>query len=500
MFGNLFKTRARTSDKESPSSILTVEKIGPKRHLTPEGFLLCLEVPIARTGEMLYGPGEVPLKEGSDGIIRVTRGPADLFAEDTISSMNGKSVVNEHPADDQDVGPSNWKQLTVGIMFNVRRGTDENHDVLIGDLLITDRQAIADVLDEKREVSLGYEADYTQTGPGRGKQTSIMGNHIALVERGRCGPRCAIGDHDTTSNQEHQMPTLKKARRVIAQPVQQAVRKLFTDAAEEAMNVMQGDMPSAGGDDDGDDDSMTSGDGHTHIHIHAGGEAAPAAAPTGGDNPMDGAQTTDDPVEARFAAIEGTQQQILEQLAALAQAITGGGQDGGDTPPPDEGGDEPPPDDTKDAMNDEVDADDKSAKTTDSAALSASFAQVIADAEILVPGFRYPTFDARAKRRSTIDTMCTMRKRVLDHLYSTATGKQLLDTVSGEKFLDLSKTDCASGAVLFKAAAGAKRMLNNQTSTRDANSLPVVKTGAAGKVQSLADLNRQNEEYYKTHK
>src|SRR5216683_1161105 len=40
----------------------TVEKIGPKRERTPEGFLICYDVPLARIGEQIYGPDETPVK------------------------------------------------------------------------------------------------------------------------------------------------------------------------------------------------------------------------------------------------------------------------------------------------------------------------------------------------------------------------------------------------------------------------------------------------------
>ena len=51
--------------------------------------------------------------------------------------------------------------------------------------------------EELPEVSCGYDADYEQTEPGRGTQRNIIGNHVALVTRGRAGPRVAIKDHST---------------------------------------------------------------------------------------------------------------------------------------------------------------------------------------------------------------------------------------------------------------------------------------------------------------
>ena len=61
----------RTIDFEQSngSRYYTVSKLGPKRSLTPEGYLLCQDVPVARTGEMLYAEGELI---GDDGEMILT--------------------------------------------------------------------------------------------------------------------------------------------------------------------------------------------------------------------------------------------------------------------------------------------------------------------------------------------------------------------------------------------------------------------------------------------
>lgn len=168
------------------------EKLGPKQSLTPEGFLLCQDVPIARTGVLAYGADEIDLEPDGGGMIQVSRDADVLFDPITLASFEGKPVTLDHP--DDFVNPSNWKALTVGVLQNVRRGEGIEDDLMLADLLITDAMAIEEVRSGLREVSNGYEADYEQLGPGKGRQLNIVGNHVALVERGRCGPRCAIGD------------------------------------------------------------------------------------------------------------------------------------------------------------------------------------------------------------------------------------------------------------------------------------------------------------------
>lgn len=167
-------------------------KISDSMHETPEGFLLCVGVPIARTGEMEYGEGETPLDPGKDGVVYISRDEAEVFRAETIASFEGKPFTIKHPEDFVD--PKNWKDLAKGHMMNVRRGEGENKNDLVADLLITDSFAISLVKNGLRGLSCGYEAEYVQTGEGKGKQTNIIGNHLALVEEGRAGTAYEIND------------------------------------------------------------------------------------------------------------------------------------------------------------------------------------------------------------------------------------------------------------------------------------------------------------------
>ena len=211
----------------------TVQKLGPKRSLTPEGFLLCEEVPVARTGEMLYGPGEVPVEPGPDGLIRISRTAEEVFRDATQASCMGKDVTLDHP--DDFVQPSNFAMLTQGVMLNPRRGTGLADDLLVADLLIKHPASIKAVQeDEIEEVSLGYEADYEQVSPGRGVQRNIVVNHVALVERGRCGPRCAIGDKEPEDMKTFDSKT--KGKRSFADRIRAAFMAKDAAAAEELAN------------------------------------------------------------------------------------------------------------------------------------------------------------------------------------------------------------------------------------------------------------------------
>lgn len=495
-------TRDRTNkDPPEMKEILTVEQIGPRRSLTPEGFLLCEAVPIKRTGVMLYGPGEVPIDVGPDGIAYVSRSADELFRPETIASYVGKPVVDEHPADD--VTPDNWAKLARGVTLNVRQGSGEDADVLLADLLITDARMIRDINAMKREVSAGYDANYEQTAPGQGEQTEIIGNHIALVERGRCGPRCAIGDHSPHSKRKLNMTTQNGT-----QTKPPAKRRQISQATLDALQEILGD-PDASTMDNGELSGPA--DTHTHIHIHGAGSTAPPAQGAGHVDVKDGADpaggttgnasTMDPKTEARFASLENGHKEILAQIAALTAAVSGKGGSGGSDPSgktgdAKEGTEDENPFAKKDDKEDEDDKDDKG-KTKDSAALETSYRDVLSGCEVLVPGFHMPTFDAKATRTTTIDSMCAARRKALDAFGSTTDGQRVLESVTGVAVVDVPTMACPNVAVLFRAAVGARKLMNNSAATQDANRMAQQQEVTKKKApQTLADLNKAYREHY----
>lgn len=174
----------------------TPSKISENIKETPEGYLLCLGVPIARTGWQEYGPGETPIEVGDDGRAWIYRDKKEVFRPQTVASFNAKPITIKHPEDF--VTPENWKELSHGTIQNPRKGDEkdeDNEEMLIGDLLVTDEMAIGLIRNGLREVSCGYDAEYEETGKGEGKQYNIIGNHVALVEHGRAGSTYAIRDH-----------------------------------------------------------------------------------------------------------------------------------------------------------------------------------------------------------------------------------------------------------------------------------------------------------------
>ena len=165
------------------------------RKREPEGYLICVNVPIARMGTQRYMQDE--LGQRGEDEITVYRPEEEVFSKATIASFEGMPVTNDHPDDPEGVTADNIQYLQKGHCQNVRRGTGSDRDLLIADLLITDPHTIQAVLDGKREISCGYNYELCEED-GKYVQRQIRGNHIAIVDKGRAGHRVCIKDSAPT--------------------------------------------------------------------------------------------------------------------------------------------------------------------------------------------------------------------------------------------------------------------------------------------------------------
>lgn len=141
----------------------SISPLSPPRS-TPEGVLL--EGRAARTGEHSY-PWGVERRDAAE-LARIAE------------QLPGVPVVLRHPASGYvaDDTPRAGHVVTARI--------DGDH--VVCDLLITDAAVVLDVVGGVRELSLGYEVRVDADGWQR--DTKI--DHLALVERARCGETCAV--------------------------------------------------------------------------------------------------------------------------------------------------------------------------------------------------------------------------------------------------------------------------------------------------------------------
>ena len=201
----------------------------------PEGYLFCLNVPIARSGTQQYLQDEIG--QSGEKAVTVYRPEDEVFSQATIASFEGMPVTNDHPDAEEGVTAENAQYLAKGHCQNVRRGTGPEKDLLIADLVIIDPQTIQDVLDGKREISCGYNYELHEEN-GKMVQRQIRGNHIAIVDKGRAGKRVCI--KDSAPNNERRNRKMKKGyNRILAKMLAKFAVDAEPDELEEAVDAIE---------------------------------------------------------------------------------------------------------------------------------------------------------------------------------------------------------------------------------------------------------------------
>lgn len=166
--------------------VLISEKLSEHKYKTPEGYLICTDAILARTGKQSYTKDEL-FQDGDNTEVNVDRPYDEVMNAKTIASFENKPITFDHP--DEDVNVGNYKDYAIGYVRDVRQGkTDKGEDVILGNLVITDQDAINAIEQgDHTDLSCGYDCDIRDDGNGNYSQTNIRGNHLALCEQGRAG-------------------------------------------------------------------------------------------------------------------------------------------------------------------------------------------------------------------------------------------------------------------------------------------------------------------------
>lgn len=440
-------------------------RISDNMRETPEGFLVCIGVPIARTGPMIYDEAEIPLDPDSKGKITVSRSEKEVFRAETIASFEGKPITITHPK--EDVTPDNWKELAKGEIVNVRRGEGEWSESLIADLLVKDRVAINLVKSGLREVSCGYDADWIQEETGKGYQENIFGNHLALVDQGRAGSSYAIND---SKGKGQRMKLSERIKAVIFSKGLDEALKMADEAAVESAAPTGGQTPpvsATGAPAQAKDayDDLKKGMDAIKSGMDALSEKIASMGKKSGDAPEEKEEKVVDEeaaapsMEDRLKACEAAVAKLLEQYA---------------------GGDES--EEKEEKVGDEEmeeGAEDDDFEESTMVGDSASATDVRSRAEILAPGIK----DGK-----------DIKVRALKTAWATKDGEKILKSINGGRapaYDSAEKVD-----TLFTAAS---ELLKAQRSTATAKT----KQRAADAGEPLSEamtpemINKKNEEFYK---
>ena len=174
---------------------------------TPQGFMICKDVTLAKPMVKEYYAGELGIVDGFEAtdIINIYTPPDVLFGQAVIDGFTASDVAMQHPKGNQ-LNSDNYKEHVIGTAKNVRA----DNGYLIADLTIKDKWAIEAIeYDDVKQISLGYAAELdmtagtTETGQEyHGQWIGMVADHVAVVREGRCGDDCKIGDRQTVIKPE----------------------------------------------------------------------------------------------------------------------------------------------------------------------------------------------------------------------------------------------------------------------------------------------------------
>lgn len=164
---------------------------------TREGYM-AVRAKSARTGVYDYLGIEVDptgTKFAATDTVKVYRAPDEVFDARAVHSFLMKPITDNHPSEAVTAG--NWASKARGVVA----GAIRDGDYLAFDLILMDKSLIDQVKSGKRELSNGYMADVAfvdGVAPDgtayQAVQKSIIGNHVAVVDKGRAGSECRIAD------------------------------------------------------------------------------------------------------------------------------------------------------------------------------------------------------------------------------------------------------------------------------------------------------------------
>jgi len=221
------------------------------------------------------------------------------------------------------------------------------------------------------------------------------------------------------------------------------------------------------------------------IHIHMpGAEKAEAAEETKDD------ESEADPMAKVMTALDGIAQGMAalgERVSALESGKTNDSdEEKKDETKDDEGDGDGDEDMTGDSDEEAEKKDDEKKSTSDSASFRDEFQDAKARAEILAPGVKLPTFDAKADGKKTADSLCVLRRRALRAALTNDNG-DLVRSIVGDA--DVSKMTCDAAKMAFHASSELVKQ-KNKTVAR--------KTTDAAK--EAKDINQIHAEFWANRK
>lgn len=160
---------------------------------TRDGYIVA-QVRCARTGIQYYNGDEVGRPDF--GVVAIYRPEAEVFAADSLKSYVGRPLTDQHPP--EPVTAKNWKKYAAG---DIGQEIMRDGEYVSVPITMMDQAAIDSYKGGRKELSMGYTHNIEFVDgvapcgtPYQGVSRNLRMNHIALVDKGRAGHECRVGD------------------------------------------------------------------------------------------------------------------------------------------------------------------------------------------------------------------------------------------------------------------------------------------------------------------
>nr|DAG53874.1 MAG TPA: hypothetical protein [Caudoviricetes sp.] len=315
---------------------------------TPEGYLVCHTVPICRTGAQEYLPRELGI-DSNQPIVTVFRTPDEVFRPSAVASFEGKPLTDDHPP--VGIDSSNYSTYVKGVVQNVRRGSGEDNDKLVCDIVIYDAALAAKVEAGKREISCGYDCKYIANDDGTYHQADIIGNHVAIVNNGRAGHDVSIKDSKPKGGK-----SMSRKKNVLHRMFAAFVKDADPDEVREAAQVVN-DVENGGDDEKEEKEDNNLKD--VMDAIDALNERVAALASQQGEQPTDDEDDLEDKDDKGTEAMDSLEEELDPEQKNDATEDEGDGEESVTVPPEDIETDEDTPEESCKDVPQEREAQDK---------------------------------------------------------------------------------------------------------------------------------------------
>ena len=161
--------------------------------MADDGYLVAM-VKVARTGTQKYTGDEMGKPELD--VVTLYRPEDQVFNKDSLATFVGRPVTDDHPP--EQVTSDNWKKYAHGA---IGEGVLRDGEYIRVPITVMDGALIKKIEDGKREISMGYtqNVEFTDGVTPQGEKyqaiaSDLRMNHLAIVDRGRAGHECRVGD------------------------------------------------------------------------------------------------------------------------------------------------------------------------------------------------------------------------------------------------------------------------------------------------------------------